>query len=391
MSSHKHLFLHDRSRPPRMSVIMPFPITHGMRLWIAGLCVLALIALQFAAAVPVAYAESTAIQRGVYTEYAVPAGPLNLAVEAPGVIWFTAPGIGTPDPHSGIGVITRTSAPGGSAIRYRVEFLGLQDGSEPYDLVVGDGAVWFTLRGTGQIGRVDTATKEVTLYDIPTPNSQPTGIDIAPDGQIWFAESTGRIGKFDPASETFTEYPFPPGLYDEPRVEQLRIQNVRNIWFTLPDDDSLGNYNSVTGEFFAVATREPAPTGLTLDSAGRPWVTALESGKVGRYAPGTVSQWGWFNTPSPESNPAGIATFDTPEGREVWFAETNTGSVGRLLTTGYRLDYQEALPLTVDEPSRPWGVVVDDDQHVWIADTLRGVIYETVVPLKVYLPKIDKS
>lgn len=404
MSLQHHLFLHHRSRSPRCSVIKPSRFTYGTRLLIVGLCVLAMIAVQFGAAVPVARAESTAIQRGMSVEYAisvgppygVPVGPLNLAAEAPGVIWFTAPQTGSPDIAGGIGVLTRTVFSDTPVISYRVEFLGLPHGSEPYDLVVGDGAVWFTLRGTGQIGRVDTATKAITLYDIPTANSQPTGIDIAPDGQVWFAESIGQIGQFDPTSETFTEHPFPPGRFSAPRVEQLRVQNVRNIWFTLPDAKTLGNYNSVTGEFFAVPTGERTPTGLTLDSAGRPWVTAAGTGKVGRYAPGTVTQWGWFNAPTPDSALAGIATFDTPEGREVWFAESNTeagsntGSVGRLLTTGYRLDFQEALPLSMNQASRPWGVVVDDDQRVWIADTERRVIYETGVPLKVYFPQIGK-
>lgn len=363
------------------------------RQWLAGLWTLALIAGQFGVAVPTAHAEATAIQRGAYTEYAVPNGPRNLAVEAPGVVWFTASDV---DPNGVVGegvvgAIVRVSPPGDPVVRYRVDYFGMGRGSEPYDLDVRGGAVWFTLRGAGQIGRIDIATRDVQVYPIPTPASRPTGIDIAADGQVWFAENTGALGKFDPASGVFTRYAFPAGLFNAPYVEQLRVQNARNIWFTLPESNAVGNFNPITGQFFVVPTGEQAPTGLALDDAGRPWVTARGSGAVGRYAPGTVSQWAWFSASAPDSAPTGITTFNTPEGREVWFAESNLAAVGRLVTTGFRLDRRETLPLAIGEPGRPWGVVVDGEQHIWIADMERNVIYETVVPIPRYFPVIGKS
>lgn len=363
------------------------------RPWLVGLWVLALIAAQLGAGAPIAHAEATAVQRGAYTEYAVPNGPRNLAVEAPGVIWFTASDI---DPNGVlgegiVGAVVRVSPPGDPVVRYRVDSFGMGKGTEPYDLDVRAGAVWFTLRGTGQIGRIDIATRTVQVYPIPTPDSRPTGIDVAADGQVWFAESTGALGKFDPASGDFTRYAFPAGLFNAPYVEQLRIQNTRNIWFTLPESNAVGNFNPVTGQFFVVPTGEQTPTGLALDEVGRPWVTARGSGAVGRYAPGTVSQWAWFSAGAPDSAPTGIATFNTPEGREVWFAESNLAAVGRLVTTGFRLDRSETLPLAIDEPGRPWGVVVDGEQHIWIADLERNVIYETVAPIPRYFPVIGKS
>lgn len=354
------------------------------RSWIVGGLILALLAVQFGAA-PAAHAEATAIQRGAYTEYAVPNGPLNLAVEAPGVIWFTAPAA------DAIGTVVRISPPDDPVIRYRVDYIGLGRGSEPYDLVIGSGAVWFTLRGTGQIGRIDTATRAVEVFTINVPGIRPTGIDIAEDGQVWFAGTVGGIGKLDPATGDILYYPFPADLFNAPYIEQLRVQNVRSIWFTLPEDNVVGSYDSIRQVYNIVPTGERNPSGLTLDSAGRPWVTARGSGAVGRYAPGTVSQWAWYSASAPDSAPTGIATFDTPAGREVWFAESAIGAVGRLMTTGFRLDRSETFPVAVDEPSRPWGVVVDSDQHIWIADTQRNVIYETVTPIRRYFPQIGKS
>lgn len=355
------------------------------RTLLAALCFALLIGVLLSAAAPTVYADSTAIQRGPTNGYAVPSGPLNLAVEAPGIIWFTSP------EADGIGVLIRTTPPGSAPIQYRVEYIAFQDGSEPYDLVVDNGSVWFTLRGAGQIGRIDIATRAVELYAIPTANSRPTGIDVAPNGQVFFAENTGRLGRFDPADETFKEYVLPSDQVTHPRIEQLRINDIRDIWFTLPDNNAVGNLNSATERFLIVSTGTFAPTGLTLDSDRVPWVTAYGSHRVGRYAPGTVTRWAWYDTPAPDSAPAGIATFDTLKGREVWFAQSNVGSVGRLRTTGFRITHQESISPPVDQPGRLWGVAVDGDDHIWIADTTRQVIYETIVPLQTYFPMIGSE
>ncbi|HXF62977.1 MAG TPA: hypothetical protein VNK95_15235, partial [Caldilineaceae bacterium] len=153
-------------------------------------------AVQAAPSVP---EEATTVREGYKTQYPVPGGPLNLAVEAPGRIWFTAPDA------DGIGAIIVTSDPNEQTVRYRVDFIGLGRDSEPYDLVYAGDAIWFTLRGAGQIGRINPATREVALFPLSTPDSGPTGIDVGPDGQVWVAEATGRLSKLDPTSGSVTE------------------------------------------------------------------------------------------------------------------------------------------------------------------------------------------
>jgi virginiamycin B lyase len=60
-----------------------------------------------------------------------------------------------------------------------------------------DGALWFTLSGTNQIGQVTTAGV-FTVYSIPTANSGPSAITAGTDGALWFTEAgsrTRRAGK----------------------------------------------------------------------------------------------------------------------------------------------------------------------------------------------------
>ena len=50
-----------------------------------------------------------------------------------------------------------------------------------------DGNLWFTERGSNNIGRITTAGV-VTEFPIPTANSYPSGIAAGPDGNLWFTE-----------------------------------------------------------------------------------------------------------------------------------------------------------------------------------------------------------
>jgi len=59
------------------------------------------------------------------------------------------------------------------------------------------------------IGEMDPVTGKTTLHTIPTANSGPARLFIAPDDQIWFSErnpSAQKIGVFDPKTKQFKEW-----------------------------------------------------------------------------------------------------------------------------------------------------------------------------------------
>jgi virginiamycin B lyase len=98
------------------------------------------------------------------------------------------------------------------ADRYTEE-ITLPQNSDPMFIAAGpDGAMWFTLEGSSQIGRADIATRAVTYYEIPAPSALPWDITAGPDGAMWFTELGGRhIGRIA-MDGTITEYPV-PGTY----------------------------------------------------------------------------------------------------------------------------------------------------------------------------------
>ena len=332
--------------------------------------------------------EITATHKAYGVEYSVPNGPRNLTAEAPGRIWYTG------SASDGIGFLEVTSPPGDPNVRYHTEFYGLAQGSEVYDLVYSNGFVWFTVRGRRSLGKIDVVTREITLYSLLTVGAAPTGIDVDTIGRLWIAQSNGRISRFDPTTETFAEFLLPSKLMKQPYIEDIAYHNDRNIWFTMPNADNVLVYNSITERFFEAPTGEFTPHNIVLDAEGRPWVTAYGSARVGRYTPTTNSIWIWFNTPSPESGPTGLLIFDDPSGvRQVWISESKTGSAGRIeIFNSFEVVNRDKLGLA-SPAGTPWGIIRAQDEHIWIADTSRNVLYEVAPPYiqQLYMASIHKE
>ena len=113
-------------------------------------------------------------------EYPVPGKPHMVSVEAPNRVWFTLP------EENLIGRLVVTST-----VEYDVDTYTVPTGaSYPSDLKYAGGYVWFTQRDGNKIGRLDPATGAIIEYDIPTPDSEPTGIDvlIGVPTVVWFTE-----------------------------------------------------------------------------------------------------------------------------------------------------------------------------------------------------------
>ena len=141
--------------------------------------------------------------------------------------------------------------------------------------------VWFTLALSNQIGKLDRSTGKFTLYDLPTRSFRekltikfmggifkligwgipltnllpvdeistgtpmPYGIDVAPDGKIWFARlHTKEIGYVDPVTEKVTMIPTP---FVGPR--RLRADAEGNIWIVSFGESLLAKYDPKAAQF----------------------------------------------------------------------------------------------------------------------------------------------
>jgi streptogramin lyase len=120
-------------------------------------------------------------------------------------------------------------------------------GSGIYLTAHGD-EIWLGDRANGAIGRI-TATLTVspayTLWPIPigTLNSDPHGLVIAPNGEVWWADKgLGKIGRLDPSTDRITLYG-PAALDNTP--EQVAYRGGK-VWFTAPFSLTLGVIDPAT-------------------------------------------------------------------------------------------------------------------------------------------------
>lgn len=141
--------------------------------------------------------------------------------------------------------------------------------------------VWFTLALSNQVAKFDRAARKFTLYDLPTRSLKerltvasigfmfklmnwglplsnwmpvdwgatgtplPYGIDITPDGTVWFARlHTQEIGRINPASGEVTMIPTP---FIGPR--RLRTDAQGNLWIVAFAESKIARYSPATGKF----------------------------------------------------------------------------------------------------------------------------------------------
>ncbi len=210
--------------------------------------------------------------------------------------------------------------------------------------------VWFTLALSNQIGMYDRTADKFTTYDLPfrslmekitvklTPfffkligwglpvtnwvkidhNSTgvplPYGIDITPDGKVWFARlHTDEIGSLDPVAGAISMIPTP---LKAPR--RLRTDREGNLWIVMFNESAILKYDPSAAKFtrFDLPVQpvgSDTPYALNVDmKRHQVWVNGTNSDGVHRL---DIASGQWTHFPLPRK-----ATFTrdvefTPDGQ----------------------------------------------------------------------------
>jgi virginiamycin B lyase len=98
-------------------------------------------------------------------------------------------------------------------------------------------AIWFTDARVNSIGKLDVASGQIKLWQVPTVKSGPMGIALSPDGKsLWFAEITGdKIASFDIQSEKIAEY----STGEDSGPALLTFDEKGQLWVSLSFSDSI--------------------------------------------------------------------------------------------------------------------------------------------------------
>lgn len=196
------------------------------------------------------------------------------------------------------------------------------EGYYPHTLRVdAENNVWFTLALSNQVGKFDRKTKTFKLYDLPSRGFKetvtiklmgvlfklmswglpvanwakvdrdstgvplPYGIDIAPDGGIWFARlHADSIGRIDPKTDEIKMYDTP---FKGPR--RLRIDDEGGIWIAAFPESKIVRFDQAAEifEYFDLPVQplgSETPYSLNVDKSRKiVWVNGNTSDALYAY------------------------------------------------------------------------------------------------------------
>jgi streptogramin lyase len=252
--------------------------------------------------------------------------------------------------------------------------------SNPLGIAVGlDGNLWFTEQFGNKIGRI-TPTGIITEFPIPTAASGPGPIAAGPDGNLWFAESTGhRIGRISPAG-VITEFPVPAFVGS---ISGITAGPDGNLWFTewgaYEGENKIGRMTPL-GELtpFTLLTGGGAE-GIAAGPDGNLWF--LQGWRIGRITPAGVITF--YDLPGLYLSGLGLTGITAGPDGNLWFTETVANAIGRITPAG-----DDIIEFPLPTPNgAPFGITVGSDGNLWFAGfdrigrvTTAGVITEFPIP-----------
>ncbi|MCY7296637.1 Vgb family protein [Alteromonas sp. a30] len=114
----------------------------------------------------------------------------------------------------------------------------------PYGIdITPNGDIWFARLHADSIGKIDAKTHEITIYD--TPFVGPRRLRSDSKGNLWIAAfPESMIVKFDPKTETFSNYPLPVHPLGSETPYSLNVDKARDqVWVNGNTSDALYRFD----------------------------------------------------------------------------------------------------------------------------------------------------
>jgi streptogramin lyase len=136
--------------------------------------------------------------------------------------------------------------------------------------------VWFTVALSNQVAMFDRGTGKFTLYDLPTRGFR-EWLNVRLIGFIFKLINWGvPLANWLPIDRAATGTPLPYGIDITPDGK---------VWFARLHTDEIGSIDPDTGEVTMVATPFKGPRRLRSDAEGNLWIAAFPESAIARYEP----------------------------------------------------------------------------------------------------------
>lgn len=282
---------------------------------------------------------------GIVSEERIPtsaATPLGIASGPDGNLWFAE------FDGNKIAKVVPSTFPAAGSI---VECGPLPtSGSGPVDVTsdpLTANKVWFDEFANDKIANVDTSTCAYNEFPIPTPGAQPEGLTVDQSGVLWFAESASGLGQVAKMTIGGAVTEYTTGLSNSDPLA-VAIAGDDSVWYVDGGRNSIGHLTFPGGlktvVDYGLPTNPADPFEITLGPDGALWFTELGINtvgcQIGRITTGASPTITEYTLPILQPAPDGDLCLDlTSAGGAIWFAEADTGAIGRVTTGGVVTEY----------------------------------------------------
>ena len=229
------------------------------------------------------------------------------------------------------------------------------------------GGVWLVVLFLGLTPWAAAQTMELTLWRIPTANSLPYGIALAPDGKVYFTEfSANKLGQLDPGANEIRERAVgagPGGLFlDEKGGLFLALAQDNAIQFLLFTGGTASWPLPTAGAWPEVLVPGSGPGQVNL------WLNERQGRKIARFSPSAI----FLTLPLILTPPTSVA----PEKSVV---EPVVRTVTPLRYPGNPLlpPPIALVPVATSGPFTEWSSLASDRYVEWVAAAPDGRVWFT--------------
>ena len=224
------------------------------------------------------------------------------------------------------------------------------------------GRIYFCGQTGDYIGYLVPETGEFKKFDLPE-RTGPHNLIVDKSGVVWFSGNlAGFIGRLDPRDGSIKKYPMPDPAVRDPHT--MVFDKNGDIWFSAQAGNAVGKLTVSTArvQLIRVPTEDARPYGIKLDSKGHPWVMLFGTNKIATVDPATM-QLREIALPRAETRPRRM---EITSDDKIWYGDYDGGKLGRYdPATGKFEEWQ--LPGGAD--ARPYAIVRDDQDRIWVAET----------------------
>ena len=224
--------------------------------------------------------------------------------------------------------------------------------------------IWFCGQTGDYLAYFVPTTGEFKRYELD-PRTGPHNLIVDKQGFVWYSGNlAAHIGRLDPRDGTIKKYPMPDPMVRDPHT--LIFDRNGDIWFTAQGGNAIGKLTVATGrvQLLMVPTPRARPYGIKLDSRGHPWVVLFGTNKLATVDPATM-QLREITLPRAETRPRRMEI--TSDDR-VWYGDYAGGMLGVYDPASGKV---REWPLPGGANARPYAMVRDDQDRVWVVETSR--------------------